>query len=198
MASIKTVCVFCGSSRGARPEYAATANALGREIARRGMTLVYGAGNIGLMGVLADAALAEGGVVIGVIPESLVAWEVAHSGLTELHIVRSMHERKAMMADRADAFIALPGGMGTFEELCEILTWAQLGLHRKPCALWNIAGYYDPFIVLLDNAVGERFLCPEHRALLLTESSHEPTRVLQRLAEYVMPSVDKFIDRDQT
>lgn len=189
--------MFCGSSRGARRSYAAAADALGRETARRGMTLVYGAGNIGLMGVLADAALAEGGRVIGVIPESLVAWEVAHSGLTELHIVPSMHERKALMAERADAFIALPGGMGTFEELCEILTWAQLGLHRKPCALWNIAGYYDPFLALLDNAVSARFLRPEHRNLLLTETGDDPAVLLRALEQYIPPTIDKFIDRDQ-
>jgi uncharacterized protein (TIGR00730 family) len=173
-----------------------SARVLGVEIARRGLTLVYGAGNVGLMGTLADAALAEGGKVVGVIPQSLVEWEVAHDRLTERHIVRSMHERKAMMADRADAFIALPGGLGTFEELFEILTWAQLGLHRKPFGLLNVAGYYNPLLGMLDNAVVERFLRPEHRGLVLAETV--PTNLLDRLALYKPSTLDKFIDRDQT
>lgn len=194
--NLTSICVFCGSSRGARPEYVESARGLGVEIARRGLTLVYGAGNVGLMGTLADAALAEGGKVVGVIPQSLVEWEVAHDRLTERHIVRSMHERKAMMADRADAFIALPGGLGTFEELFEILTWAQLGLHRKPFGLLNVAGYYNPLLAMLDNAVVERFLRPEHRGLVLAETV--PTNLLDRLALYEPPTLDKFIDRDQT
>jgi uncharacterized protein (TIGR00730 family) len=194
---LQSICVFCGSSRGARPDYLSAAEATGREIARRGITLVYGAGNIGLMGAVADAALAEGGTVVGVIPESLVAWEVAHDGLTELHIVRSMHERKAMMAERANAFLALPGGLGTFEELFEILTWAQLGLHQKPFGLLNVAGYYDPLLMLLNRAVEERFLRPAHRDLVITESA-DPARLIDRLTAYEPPIFDKFLDRDTT
>lgn len=170
---------------------------MGREIARRGLTLVYGAGNIGLMGAVADAALDAGGAVIGVIPEALAAWEVAHTGLTDLRIVASMHERKQIMADLSDTFIALPGGLGTFEELCEILTWAQLGLHRKPCAVLNVAGYYDGLLTLLEHAERERFLRPEHRALLI-EEKESPARLLDRLAAYEPPTLNKFIDRDET
>jgi TIGR00730 family protein len=192
----ESVCVFCGSSAGAHPEYREAAAALGREVARRGITLIYGAGNIGLMGTVADAALAAGGRVVGVIPQSLVEWEVAHEGLTERYITHSMHERKAMMADRADAFLALPGGLGTFEELCEILTWNQLGLMRKPVGLLNVRGYYDGLLGLLDHAVRERFLRPEHRALLLDEPS-DPARLLDRLEAYQPPILDKFIDRDE-
>jgi uncharacterized protein (TIGR00730 family) len=194
---VRSVCVFCGSSAGARPEYATAAETLGREIARRGLTLVYGAGNVGLMGVVADACLAEGGRVVGFIPESLVAWEVAHEGLTERYVTRSMHERKMGMADRADAFVALPGGVGTFEELFEVLTWAQLGIHNKPVALLNTAGFYDPLLALLDHAVAERFLRPEHRALLLHERD-DPARLLDRLAAYVPPApTGKWLDHSE-
>ncbi|HVK03695.1 MAG TPA: TIGR00730 family Rossman fold protein [Armatimonadaceae bacterium] len=196
-APLRSVCVFCGSSSGERPEYRAAAEATGREIARRGLTLVYGAGNVGLMGAVADAALAADGAVVGVIPQALVEWEVAHASLTELHVTHSMHERKAMMAERADAFLALPGGLGTFEELCEILTWNQLGFLRKPVGLLNVAGYYDGLLGLLDHAVRERFLRPAHRALLLDEPS-DPARLLDRLAEFEPPLLDKFIDRDET
>jgi uncharacterized protein (TIGR00730 family) len=160
------VCVFCGSSSGGRPEYAAAARALGSLLAQRGVTLVYGAGHVGLMGVLADAALAAGGRVVGVIPQGLVDRELAHSGLSELHIVRTMHERKALMADRSGAFLALPGGYGTADELFEILTWAQLGIHDKPIGLLNVAGYFDPLLAWLDRAVQDRFVRAEHRLLL--------------------------------
>ena len=197
--TIKSVCVFCGSSRGARPEYTDAAQQTGREIARRGLTLVYGGGNIGLMGEVADAALAAGGRVIGVIPESLADWEVAHRGLTELHIVGSMHERKRLMADSADAFMALPGGLGTFEELCEILTWSQLGIHDKPCGLLNVAGYFDPLLALLDGAVREQFLLQEHRERLLTDT--EPVHLLNTFAVWELPPGDprdKLLDREQT
>jgi len=197
MAELQTICVFCGSSPGARPEYAAAAKALGRTIAERGLTLVYGAGNVGLMGALADAALAAGGTVVGIIPEHLVQWEVAHQGLTRLEIVHSMHERKARMADLSDAFIALPGGLGTFEELFEILTWAQLGLHRKPFGLLNTAGYYDSLLALLDSGVQERFLRPEHRAMI-QEEANDPSHLLDRLASYTSPFLGKYLDRDQT
>ncbi len=149
------VCVFCGSSFGASPVYATAARALGSLLAARGSTLVYGGSRVGLMGAVADAALAAGGKVIGVIPQSLVLKEVAHSGLTELRVVDSMHERKAMMADLSGGFIALPRGFGTFEEFCEVLTWAQLGLHRKPCALLNVNGYFDDLLRLFDHGVEE-------------------------------------------
>jgi len=190
------ICVFCGSSRGGRPEYVGAARGLGGLLAERGIGLVYGGGNVGLMGELADAALAAGGEVTGVIPEALVQWEVAHSRLTDLRVVASMHERKALMADLADAFLALPGGFGTFEEFCEVLTWSQLGLHRKPCALFNVAGYYDPLLALFDHAVGEGFLRPEHRALVLSGS--DAGSLLDRMAVWSAPPLHKWIDRDET
>ena len=193
---MKRVCVFCGSNVGARPVYADAARAVGGALARRGCGLVYGGGCIGLMGIVADAVLAHGGEVIGVIPEALVAKELAHRGLTELRVVGSMHERKASMADLADAFIALPGGYGSFEEFCEMLTWAQLGLHRKPCGLLNVDGYYDSLLALFDRAVTERFVRPVHRALVLED--RDPDRLLDRLAAYQAPTLEKWIDRDET
>jgi uncharacterized protein (TIGR00730 family) len=193
---VKRVCVFCGSNRGSREAYAGAAERMGCALARRGIGLVYGGGNVGLMGVLADAALAEGGEVIGVIPEALVARELAHAGLTELRVVRSMHERKALMADLADAFVAAPGGFGTFEEFCEALTWAQLGLHRKPCGLLNVEGYYDPLLALFNHGVAEGFIRPEHRALVFEE--RDPERLLDLLARWQPPALDKWIDRDET
>jgi uncharacterized protein (TIGR00730 family) len=193
---MKRVCVFCGSSPGARAGYADAATALGRALARRGIGLVTGGGRVGLMGVVADAALAAGGEVIGVIPEALLEWEVAHEGLTELRVVASMHERKAAMADLSDAFAALPGGFGTLEEFCEVLTWSQLGLHAKPCGLVNVAGYYDPFLAMLDHAVTERFLRREHRALVLADEA--PDSLLDQLAAFRPPLFEKWIDRDET
>jgi uncharacterized protein (TIGR00730 family) len=169
---------------------------MGATLAERGLGLVYGGGNVGLMGELADAALAAGGEVIGVIPEALVRWEVAHAGLTDLQVVASMHERKARMAELSDAFIALPGGFGTFEEFCEVLTWSQLGLHTKPCALLNVDGYYDPLLALFDHAVEERFLRPEHRALVLEDA--DPGRLLDRLEGWSAPPLHKWIERDET
>jgi uncharacterized protein (TIGR00730 family) len=169
---------------------------MGAALAQRNLTLIYGGGNIGLMGAVADASLEAGGHVIGVIPQHLDDWEVGHRGLTELEIVGSMHERKARMADLADAFIALPGGLGTFEELFEILTWAQLGLHQKPFGLLNTAGYYAALLALLDTAVTERFLRPEHRALIL-EEPEDPNRLLDRLAVHEFPDIPKFLDRDE-
>jgi uncharacterized protein (TIGR00730 family) len=160
------------------------------------LRLVYGGGNIGLMGVVADAALAAGGRVIGVIPQALVDKELAHRGLTELHVVESMHQRKARMAELADAFIALPGGFGTLEEFCEMLTWAQLGLHAKPCGLLNIEGYYDPLLMLFDRAVADRFLHPQQRAIVLTGEA--PGELLERLACYRPATMEKWIDRDET
>lgn len=191
---MKRVGVFCGSSVGSRAVYAEAARALGQSLAHRGLGLVYGGGRVGLMGVLADTLLADGGSVIGVIPESLAAKEIAHAGLTELHLVATMHERKALMADLSDAFIALPGGYGTLDEFCEILTWAQLGLHRKPCALLNTDGFFDPFLRFIDHAVSEGFVWPIHRAMLLVDDT--PDRLLDRLDGYQMPYVAKWVTRE--
>ena len=167
---MRRLCVFCGSSTGRRTVYADSARQLGTAFAARGLGLVYGAGDIGLMGILADATLQAGGKVIGVIPQALVDWEVAHEGLTQRHVVSTMHERKALMADLSDGFVALPGGYGTADEFFEVLTWAQLGLHNKPIGLLNTAGYFDPLLAWLDRMVEEEFLRPEHRRLLLVES----------------------------
>jgi uncharacterized protein (TIGR00730 family) len=160
---MRTVCVYCGSNAGARPEYAAKATELGTRLAREGLALVYGGGNVGLMGIVADAALAAGGEAIGVIPEQLVGWEVAHQGLTRLDIVANMHERKARMFDLSDAFIALPGGFGTLDEMFEMLTWRQLGLGDKPCAFLDVEGFYEPLAAMMDRMVAERFLHPDQR-----------------------------------
>jgi len=160
---MKSVCVYCGSNAGARPIYAERAAQLGTRIAREGLALVYGGGNVGLMGIAADAALAAGGEVIGVIPEQLVGWEVAHRGLTRLDVVSNMHERKARMFDLSDAFVALPGGFGTLDEMFEMLTWRQLGLGDKPCAFLDVEGFYAPLIAMMDRMVEERFLHADQR-----------------------------------
>jgi len=191
----KRICVFCGSSSGGRDGYAAAAASLARHLAARGIGIVYGGGNVGLMGTLADAALAAGGEVIGVIPRFLGSLELAHAGLAELRVVDSMHERKALMAELADAFIALPGGFGTFEEFCEVITWTQLGLHRKPCGILNVEGYYDPLLALFDHATAERFVRPPHRALVISDSRIEP--LVKRLLEYELPTVGKWMDRSE-
>ncbi|MGC2321743.1 MAG: TIGR00730 family Rossman fold protein [Terriglobales bacterium] len=167
MSTLQRICVFCGSSVGANPAYAAAARELGRTLAERGLGVVFGGGKVGLMGVLADAVLAAGGDVIGVIPDALVAREIGHSGLTKLHVVRSMHERKTLMADLASAFIALPGGYGTFEEFFEAVTWTQLGIHQKPCGLLNVDGYYDAMLTLLERAVADGFIREANRGLVL-------------------------------
>ena len=178
---MERICVFCGSNYGDAPDYQAAAAGLGRLLAERGFALVYGGSNVGLMGRLADAVLESGGHAIGVIPRSLVEREVAHRGLSDLRIVETMHERKALMAELADAFIAMPGGYGTFDELCEILTWAQLGIHSKPVGLLNILGYWDPFLGFLDHAVEAGFLKPAHRQLLESgETGPELLEVLRR------------------
>jgi uncharacterized protein (TIGR00730 family) len=190
---LRRICVFCGSSSGTQPIYTHAAETVGRLLAQQGTELVFGGGNVGLMGTVADSCLAHGGRVVGVIPQLLVDKEVAHPGLTELRIVGSMHERKAMMADLADAFIALPGGFGTWEEFCEILTWSQLGIQHKACALLNVNGYYNPLLQMADHAVAEGFVRPGHRALLLTDD--DPTRLLDRLNTYVVPSIDKWVNR---
>lgn len=170
---MRRLCVFCGSNVGGRAAYAESARRLGSALARRRVGLVYGGGSVGLMGVLADAALADGGEVIGVIPRALATREVAHHGLTELRVVESMHERKAVMTELADGFVALPGGLGTLEELLEIVTWAQLGLHAKPIAVLNVAGFFDGLLAFLDHAIAERFVHPGHRALVATEADVE-------------------------
>jgi uncharacterized protein (TIGR00730 family) len=190
---LQRICVFCGSSSGTQRIYAQAAQTVGRLLAQQGTELVYGGGNVGLMGTVADSCLAHGGRVLGVIPQLLVDKEVAHTGLTELRIVGSMHERKALMADLSDAFIVLPGGFGTWEEFCEILTWSQLGIQRKACALLNVNGYYNPLLQMADNAVAEGFLRPIHRDLLLSDD--DPTPLLDRLNTYVVPTVDKWINR---
>ncbi|QID16556.1 TIGR00730 family Rossman fold protein [Nitrogeniibacter mangrovi] len=188
----KRICVFCGSRHGARPDYAAAAEALGRTLAADGIELVYGGGNVGLMGVVADACLAAGGSVTGVIPQALKDWEVAHEGLTRLEVVDSMHTRKARMAELADGFIALPGGLGTFEELFEILTWAQLGFHRKPVALLDVAGYYAPMRQMMAAGVSEGFMKPQNAERLLIEASIPA--LLRAMAAYVAPHTDARID----
>jgi uncharacterized protein (TIGR00730 family) len=187
------LCIFCGSSPGARPEYAQATVELAQVLAARGIGIVYGGASVGLMGLLADTAMEAGGEVVGVIPNALERREIARRGLTELHIVGSMHERKALMAELSDGFIALPGGSGTLEELFEVFTWSQLGLHRKACALLNVAGYYDGLATFLDHAVNERFMRPEHRAMLLCENT--PDEVLDALEHFEPPVVDKWIDR---
>ncbi|RAU22183.1 TIGR00730 family Rossman fold protein [Paramagnetospirillum kuznetsovii] len=189
---MRRVCVFCGSSMGNRPEYAAAAEELGRLIAAEGLELVYGGGNVGLMGVIADAVLAAGGKVIGVIPEALMRWEVGHDALTELRVVASMHERKAMMAELADGFIAMAGGIGTLEELFEIWTWGQLGLHAKPLGFLDVAGYYGHLHAFLDHMANEGFVKPRHRDMVVVES--DPGALLRRLRGYTPPATIQVID----
>jgi uncharacterized protein (TIGR00730 family) len=195
MRKIEGVCVFAGSSPGARPAFAEAARTLGQVIARAGLNLVFGGGSVGLMGILADAALEQGGSVTGVIPRALYEREVGHDGVTELRVVESMHDRKAQMAELSDAFIALPGGMGTLEELFEALTWGQLGYHEKPCGLLNVAGYWDGLLVALDKAVRERFVAGEHREMLLVED--DPTALLDCLQRYQPPHVEKWLGREE-
>ena len=191
-AAVKNLCVFCGSTPGARPSYAAAASRLGGLLAQRDIGLVYGGGNVGLMGVVADAVLAGGGRVLGVIPHFLAAKELAHAGATEMRVVGSMHERKAAMAANADAFVALPGGFGTMEELFEVLTWGQLGLHAKPVGLLDVEGFYASLVAFLDHAAAERLLKPEHRALLLVDT--DPERLVDRLAAWKPVTVDKWLE----
>jgi hypothetical protein len=185
------VCVFCGSSAGSNPLYAEAARQMGRALVDRGLSLVYGGGQVGLMGIVADAVLEAGGEVIGVIPHALNAREIAHHGLTKLHVVDSMHERKALMASLSDAFVAMPGGFGTYEEFFEAVTWTQLGVHRKPCGLLNVAGFYDPVVQFIDRAVAEQFIRPQHRATILVDA--DPGRLLVQLAQAVLPEVPKWI-----
>jgi uncharacterized protein (TIGR00730 family) len=195
-AVIRRVCVFCGSNSGSNGAYTEAARHLGRLLAREGIALVYGGGSVGLMGELADSVLGAGGEVIGVIPHALWAREVGHRGLTDLRIVDTMHERKAMMADLSDAFIALPGGLGTLEEIFEIWTWAQLGLHQKPVGFLDVNGFYSPLMQFLERAVRERFLREEHRAIAFVDGDAEA--LLRRFDGFQPPRVEKWITRDET
>jgi uncharacterized protein (TIGR00730 family) len=192
MNTLNRLCVYCGSSPGARPEYVAAARALGRALAGRGIGVVYGGSTLGLMGALAQAAIDAGGEAVGVIPESLHG-KVQHPTLTEIHVVDSMHERKALMFELSDGFVALPGGLGTAEELLEVLTWAQLGLHGRPCGVLNTRGYYDPLLRFLDHAVEERFVKRVHRGMVLV--ADEPEALLDAMETYRAPVVEKWLDR---
>ena len=192
---MRRICVFCGSSSGTRPEYADAARALARELVARRLGMVYGGGTVGLMGVVADAMLAAGGDVVGVIPHALMAREIGHPGVTALHVVDSMHERKALMADLADAFIALPGGVGTLEEVFEAITWTQLGVHRKPCGLLNVAGFYDGLLQFMDHAWAEGFIKPETRVIV--QANADPAALLDSLNPAAVPEVPRWITRGE-
>ena len=192
---MKRICVFCASSFGTRPEYRVAAEELGTELARRKIGLVYGGGNVGLMGALADTVLKAGGEAVGVIPKHLIEREIGHDRLTKLHVVGSMQERKALMADLADGFIALPGGFGTLDEFCEILTWAQLGLHTKPCGILNVLGYYAPLLAMFDHAAEERLLKVENRRLVLARDSVE--ELFRAMEEWRPVQVEKWLDREE-
>jgi uncharacterized protein (TIGR00730 family) len=194
--SRRRLCVFCGSSPGLDPAHRRAARELGGMLVPRGWDLVYGGARVGVMGAVADAVLAAGGDATGVIPRALVRKEVAHDQLTSLEIVGSMHERKQRMAELADAFVALPGGMGTLEELFETLTWAQLGMHSKPCGLLNVDGYFDPLLDFLDCAVEQRFVSPAHRRMILV--ARTPRELLDRVESYEAPQVEKWLDRGET
>jgi uncharacterized protein (TIGR00730 family) len=193
MPTIQSICVFCGSSPGRDPAFARAASDLGRLLAERQIDLVYGGGHVGLMGLIADATLDAGGNVHGVITRALEEREVAHRGLSRLQITESMHDRKAAMANASDAFIMLPGGLGTFEEFLEAATWTQLGIQSKPCGILNIGGYFDPLIDLLDHSVEERFLRPEHRGQLVVDS--DPASLVDTLAQWEPVAIDKWLDR---
>jgi uncharacterized protein (TIGR00730 family) len=188
---MKAICVYCGSNTGTGERYVEAAKALGALLAERGIGLVYGGAGKGLMGVLADAVLAAGGKAQGVIPKALMAKEIAHPSLDELHVVNSMHERKAMMAELSDGFIAMPGGFGTLEEIVEMLTWAQLGIHQKPCALLNIDGYFDGLLAFFEHAETQGFVRPAHRRMLLVEA--DAARLIERCRDYRAPSVGKWL-----
>jgi uncharacterized protein (TIGR00730 family) len=193
---MKRICVYCGSSPGLLPDYRAAAQVLGHELAARGLGLVYGGASVGVMGAVADAVLEKGGQAIGVIPFALATREVAHDGLDELFVVESMHERKAKMAELSDGFIALPGGWGTIEEIFEMLTWAQLGFHQKPCGLLNISGYYDHLYTFLEHAIDQRFVREEYRPMIMMEQTADG--LLDRYQHYQAPSVKKWIGPEET
>jgi uncharacterized protein (TIGR00730 family) len=193
---IENVCVYCGSSPGNRPVYTEQARALARLMVERDIGLVYGGGKVGIMGVVADAVLSLGGRVVGIIPQALIDREVAHPGLSELVVTRSMHERKTIMAERADGFIALPGGLGTLEELFEAWTWAQLGIHEKPCGILDVADFYGGLVRFVDHAVSEGFIKPQNRGVLIVES--DPVRLLDRFAAYTSPGFEKWVKPEQS
>lgn len=193
---MRRICVFCGSSRGRDPGHAGAATALGQALAARGLGLVFGGGSVGLMGVVADAVLAAGGRVTGVIPHGLAARELAHRRVEDMRVVPTMHARKALMAELADGFVALPGGIGTFEELLEVATWGQLGIHRKPIGVLNVAGYYDPLVALLEHAVGQGFLPERSRGLVIVDDGVE--RLLDRLAAHELPPAPAWVSADET
>ena len=190
------ICIFCGSNAGLNPAYANAARVLASELARRGIGIVYGGGNVGLMGVVADAALEAGGEIIGVIPHGLVTRELAHADVTEMHVVRSMHERKALMAELSSGFIALPGGFGTLEEFCEAVTWTQLGVHAKPCGLLNVDGFYDALLAFFEHALTQQFLRPTHSQIVVADA--DPLRLLGRLEAWTAPEVARWVARDET
>ena len=193
---MKRICVFCGSNRGGRAGYVTATREIAAVLVREKLSLVYGGGKVGLMGELANEVLSLGGEVIGVIPRSLVEREVGHEGLTELRIVETMHERKALMADLADGFLALPGGLGTLEEVFEVWTWAQLGMHSKPVAFLDVGGYYEVLGEFLDQATREGFVRRAHRAIAIIE--RDPAELLKKMRAYTPPSVEKWLDRDET
>ncbi len=190
---MKNICIYCGSGIGRRQAYASAARELARALVERKLGLVYGGASVGIMGVLADAVLQLGGQAVGVIPQALARKEIAHQHLTELHITESMHERKTLMAELSDGFIALPGGIGTLEELFEIWTWAQLGIHAKPCGVLNVAGYFDSLTTFLDHAAAEQFVKPPHRSLLIVEQ--KPQVLLERFASYKAPAIPKWVGK---
>jgi uncharacterized protein (TIGR00730 family) len=192
MTTLKSICVYCGSSPGRLDAYSAAARSLAALLVAQNIRLVYGGANVGIMGVLADTVLSLGGEAVGVIPATLVQKEVAHAGLTELHVTQSMHERKSLMAELSDGFIAMPGGIGTLEELFEVWTWAQLGFHHKPCGLLNVEGYFDPLVTFLDHTVNEQFVKPPHRSMLIVESA--PETLLEQFRQYAPPVVTKWLD----
>jgi uncharacterized protein (TIGR00730 family) len=196
MKELKSICVYCGSSPGRLNAYSTAARALAAALVEQNIRLVYGGAKVGIMGMLADAVLQLGGEVVGVIPESLVQKEVAHTGLTELHVTQSMHERKTRMAEFSDGFVALPGGIGTLEELFEVWTWAQLGFHDKPCGLLNVEGYFDSLALFLDHAVDEQFVKQPHRSMLIVESDSK--KLLERFRNHVPPVIAKWLDKKGT
>jgi len=196
MTTINSICIYCGSSPGRLDAYGKAAQALAQALVSRNIRLIYGGAGIGIMGTVADQVLKLGGQAIGVIPKALAHKEVAHPNLTELHVTQSMHERKMLMAELADGFIALPGGIGTLEELFEIWTWAQLGFHQKPCGVLNVAGYYDALINFLDHVAAEQFVKPHHRGMLMVES--DPNLLLDRYVSYQAPAVKQWVSKDDT
>jgi uncharacterized protein (TIGR00730 family) len=193
---LHTVCVFCAANPGAHPAYASRARAMGRHLAESGRRVVYGGGRTGLMGALAEGALEAGGEVVGIMPKHLVDREVAHTGLTELHVVTSMHERKALLAELSDGFLAMPGGLGTMEELFEIWTWGQLGLHRKPYGLLEVNGFFAPLLAFLDHAVGEGFVARANRDLLVVDA--DPASLITRMEAVVPPALARWMTREET